>query len=315
MDKNISEGGGVSKTPLFEKDTSEKDRGPASSFLTRPALDEAHIRMRPEGRQLVIDRGSRSEEVNSEDRDRSLAEAMGGETIRDPVAESVISGFSEDSRRRLRGRLHALRRDASGLFLTLTYQHRDPTPDGAKQDLDTFWKRIRRRFPGASAVWKMEPHTEDENRGVPHFHLMVFGVQFIPVQWLSKIWHDVTGERDYAHRKSCVDLEPFVNEDGKLQSYMTEYMEETYDEWPDAEKDGPWAETGRWWGCLSRKQLPYAEWEDAPIYLNESEAIQIISELVDEWDLDLPDGVIPPSLTINTRGDPKAYLDDLMDRL
>ncbi|MCS4146326.1 hypothetical protein GGP53_003299 [Salinibacter ruber] len=96
---------------------------------------------------------------------------------------------------------------------------------------------------------------------------------------------------------------------------MAEYMEETYDEWPDAEKDGPWAETGRWWGCLSRKQLPYAEWEDAPVYLNESEAIQIISELVDEWGLDLPDGVIPPSLTINTRGDPKAYLDDLMDRL
>jgi hypothetical protein len=199
--------------------------------------------------------------------------------------------------------------------LTLTYQHRDPTPDGAKQDLDTFWKRIRRRFPGASAVWKMEPHTEDENRGVPHFHLMVFGVQFIPVQWLSKIWHDVTGEEGYAHRKSCVDLEPFVNQDGKLQSYMAEYMEETYDKWPDAEEDGPWAETGRWWGCLSRKQLPWADWEDAPVYLNEDEAIRLISELVDEWDLDLPDGVIPPSLTINTRGDPKAYLDDLMDRL
>ena len=293
----------------------ESGREPHTSFLDRPALDEAHVRMRPEGRQLVIDKGDRSEEVNSEDRGPDLAEAMGGETARDPVAESVISGFSEDARRRLRDCLHALRRDAGGLFLTLTYQQRDPTPGKAKRDLDTFWKRISRRFPGASSVWKMEPHTEGENRGVPHFHLMTFGVEFIPVQWLSKVWHDVTGEEDYAHRKSCVDLEPFVNQDGKLQSYMVEYMEETYDEWPGAEEGGPWAETGRWWGCLSRRQLPWAKWEDAPVYLNESEAIQIISELVDEWDLDLPDGVIPPSLTINTRGDPKAYLDDLMDRL
>jgi hypothetical protein len=270
--------------------------------------------MRPEGRQLVIERGSRSEEVDTGD-DRDLADAMGGRSSGSPVAESTISGFSEDSRRRLRGRLHALRREAGGLFLTLTYQHCDPTPDEAKRDLDTFWKRIRRRFPGASAVWKMEPHTEDENRGIPHFHLMVFGVSFIPVQWLSKTWHEITGEQDYAHRKSCVDLEPFVNQDGKLQSYMVEYMEETYAEWPEAEEDGPWAETGRWWGCLSRKQLPWADWEDAPVYLNEDEAIRLISELVDEWDLDLPDGVIPSSLTINTRGDPEDRLNDLMDRL
>jgi len=290
-----------------------EDGGSTPAFLDRPALDDAHIRMRPNGRQIVVDKGSRSKEVDSDDRD--LAGAMGGETTRDPVAESIISGFSEDSRRRLRSRLHSLRRDAGGLFLTLTYQHCDPTPEKAKRDLDTFWKRLKRRFPDVSAVWKMEPHTEDENRGVPHFHLMVFGVSFIPVQWLSKTWHDVTEEQDYAHEKSCVDLEPFVNEDGKLQSYLTKYMEETYDEWPEAEESGPWAETGRWWGCLSRKHLPWARWEETPVYLSEKEATHIISALVDEWDLDLPEGVTPPSLTINTRGDPQERLDALLDQL
>ena len=272
----------------------------------RQALDEPHIRLRPGGRQLVIDRGSRSENVDSGDRGQG-----GQDEDRAPVAESTITGFSEDSRRRLRDLLHALDRDAGGLFLTLTYQNLDPDPPKAKRDLDTFWKRVRRRFPEAAAVWKMEP----QERGVVHFHAMVFGVEFIPVQWLSKIWHDVTGEGGEAHEKSCVELDPFLNRDGKLQSYMAEYMEETYDVWPGAEPGDPWHTPGRWWGVLSRKNLPFAGWENAAIYIGQAEAMRLISELLDEWGVAVPDGVVPPSLTINTRGDPSDRLDQILDRL
>lgn len=279
----------------------------------REALDEPHIRLRPDGRQLVIDRGTKSKDVDSGDRGHG-GQGGGqdaGDENRDPVAESTITGFSEDSRRRLRDLLHALDRDAGGLFLTLTYQNRDPTPDRAKRDLDVFWKRVQRQFPGAGAVWKMEP----QERGVVHFHGMVFGVDFIPVQWLSEVWHEVTGEEEEAHEKSCVDLEPFLNRDGKLQSYIAKYMGETYDVWPDTEPGDPWHTPGRWWGVLSRKNLPFAEWEDAAIYIGQAEAMKLISELLDEWDVDIPGGVVPPSLTINTRGSPDDRLERLLARL
>jgi len=306
------------------KDTGDNTAGSGPTIVwerggmpEREALDEPHIRLRPDGRQLVIDRGTKSKEVDSGDGGHSGQD--GGQDIgdknRDPVAESTITGFSEDSRRRLRNLLHALDRDAGGLFLTLTYQNLDPSSGKAKRDLDVFWKRIRRRWPEAAAVWKMEPHTEGENRGKPHFHGMVFGVEFIPVQWLSKIWHEVTGEEDEMHEKRCVELDPFLNRDGKLQSYIAKYMDKTYDVWPDTEQGDPWHTPGRWWGVLSRKNLPFAEWEDAAVYIGQAEAMRLISELLDEWGVDIPSGVVPPSLTINTRGDPAERLDQILGRL
>lgn len=299
--KDTQENSNRSRTP------SETPTGGVSK--ARPALDEAHIRVRPDGRQLVIDRGNRSENVDSDDRGHGGHDGEG--TPAAPVAESTITGFSEDSRRRLRKRLHAMRRDASGLFLTLTYHEKRPTPEVAKGHLEAFFKRLERQFPDISVVWKLEP----QDRGMPHFHLMVYGVDFIPVQWLSSIWHDVTGEDSEAHGKSGVDLEPFVNEDGKLQGYMAKYMAETYDQWPGVQPGDPWAETGRWWGCKGQDRLPWASWDDAAVYLNEGDAIQLIRDLLDKWEVDVPSGVVPESLTITTRGDPTERLDALLDRL
>lgn len=270
----------------------------------RAALDHAHISVRSGGRQLVIDRGNRSQEVDSDPDDRV------DDSDQEPSKRGEITGFSADSRRRLRKKLHAVERDAGGLFITLTYHEDHPAPGECKRQLEVFWKRLQRRFPDISSIWKMEP----QERGVPHFHLMIFGIDFIPVQWLSKQWNDVVGDTD-THRKSGVELEPFVNQNGKLQGYMAKYMGKEYDTWPGVEEGDEWAEMGRWWGCLNRDQIPYAEWDDARIYLDQGEAIQLISDLLDEWGVTIADGVIPPSLTINTRGDPLDRLDSLMARL
>ena len=297
-------------TQLKPKARDPSQAGP--NLNDRPALDEAHIRLRSPGRQLVIDTGGGADEVEAHELDvdpeaEGTPEANGEDSP--PVAlDQTIRGFSADSRRRLRKRLHALRRDAEGLFITLTYHQTKPDPERAKRDLDAFWKRLRRRFGGVSAVWKMEP----QERGVPHFHLMIFGVDYIPARWLSLIWHQITDEPDSRHKRAGVDLEAFVNQDGKLQAYMADYMEETYEGWPGAEEGDPWAEPGRWWGCLSREDLPWADWDDAPIYLDAHEARALIRSLLDDWDADLPDEVIPPTLTINTRGDPAEVLHELL---
>lgn len=287
----------------------QDENGAGSGPLTdRPALDEAHIRLRKQGRELVIDVGKSA----NDHEDRPQTTNPGSEEGAPAVSDQTIPGFSENARRRLRKRIHSMDRRAEGIFLTLTYHETRPTPEECKRHLDRFWKRVRRQFSGVSAIWKMEP----QERGVPHFHLMVYGVQFIPIEWLSAVWHDVTEETSGEHRASGVDLERFVNEDGKLQAYMGKYMAETYDRWPGAEEGDPWAETGRWWGCLGREYLPWADWDNEAVYIDPEEAKYLIRTLLDEWGVDIPDGVVPNSLSICTRGDPAERLDALLeDRL
>ena len=210
-----------------------------------------------------------------------------------PTREPGDISFSASSRRRIRDRLHSMDRDAEGLFLTLTYHETDPHPRVAKAHLDVFWKRLRRRFPEISSIWKMEP----QERGTVHFHLIVYGVDYVPVQWLSEQWHAVTGERSEQHEKSGVDLEPRVNENGKVQAYMAKYMAKE-------ECGEQWENPGRFWGCLSREFLPWGQWAEGSIDLTEAEALRLISDLIDRWGVDLPEGVIPRSLTVYTVGSP-----------
>lgn len=274
----------------------------------RPKETEPGIRLRGHGRQVFISTGrdlSRNQDLEVEE----------GENEQ-PSKRGNITGFSEKSRRRLRERVHAIRRDTVGVFLTLTYHETDPTPEKLKEDFRAFWKVLQRTYnqehvSNLSCVWKMEP----QERGTPHIHMIVYGVSYIDAQTVSKVWHRVTEETSEKHRKSGVDVQTAVNEDGKLQAYLSKYMAEVYDGWPGAEEGDPWAETGRWWGFKGREHLPVAEWEETQVKLHQKEAENLIEELLDEWGVDMPEGVIPPSLVINTRGDPGERLLELIDRI
>lgn len=266
--------------------------------------------MRGEGRQIFISTGrdlSLDDELpdGKDEADREVS-TPGGE-------EQRITGFSADSRRRLRSKMHTIRRDAEGVFLTLTYQHTDPTCREAKRHLDTFWKRLRRWLEEdgvgrISCVWKMEP----QERGTPHFHLIVYGVSFINAQKVSRLWHEVTDEVDHRHRKAGVDVERAVNEDGKLQAYLAKYLAKTYDHWP-----GPQdlTYTGRWWGIMGRDHVPWAQWDETAVQVHQKEAERLIRDLLDEWEVDIPDDVIPPTLTVNTRGDPSKRFLEFVNRI
>ena len=288
----------------------EKAHDPGQALEDRRAFDEAHIRIRGDGRQLVIDTG---EEPEADDLDVHPQRESGGDLETDAPTptpqgdEQRITGFSADSRRRLRRKMYAIRRDADGVFLTLTYHQTNPTCKEAKSHLDAFWKRLTRWLDEEdvgriSCIWKMEP----QRRGVPHFHLVVYGPQFIPARKVSRLWHEVTGEPDHRHRKAGVDVERAVNEDGKLTAYLGKYMAETYDEWPNEDT----TYTGRWWGVKGRDHVPWAPWDNAKVYLDQNEAKRLIRQLLDEWGIDIPSGVIPPSLCICTRGDPHDWIDE-----
>ena len=298
--------------------TQSQSPGSAPPDLDRPTGDEACISLREDGRQLVISRedfpGENASDPGSEiefgsDDDDSSSDS-GGEPHQGGGKRGKVGGYSECARRRNRELLHAIDRSADGLFLTLTYQNHLPGPQEAKRDLDVWWKRLKRRFPGLSAVWKLEP----QERGHPHFHLLVFGTRFIDAQWLSSIWHEVTAETAAQHEKAGVDVEGHVNLDSKIQAYMAKYMAETYDGWPDGGGE-EWKEMGRWWGVLGRDSLPIASWADWRVHIAQPDAVQLINALLAEWDVDIPPGVVPPSLLVNCHGRPSDRLDRLLDRL
>ena len=286
-------------------------------------MDDAGVWMRPEGRQLVIATGRDPETdppPSDDAKEGSDAPAYGEHSTPPTRHRGDISGFSEAARRRLRDRLHSMRRDAPALFITLTYHEHLPTPDEAHADLDAMGKWILRRYPHASVTWKMEP----QKRGWPHFHMIVTGVDYIPIQKLSKAWHRITDETSVQHLQSGVDVEPMVNQNGKLQSYLAKYLAKTYDGWPsiyghrtdNIEAAYEWADhTGRWWGVIGRDAFPWADWDEDFFHLSGGEAQYLIRTLLDEWEAEIPDGVIPPTLTVNTRGDPASRLSDLVDRL
>jgi hypothetical protein len=177
--------------------------------------------------------------------------------------------FSRRSRNRLL-KLFA-RLDSKGItpiFVTLTYPAEFPNPKLAKEHLRAFMERIRRKCEGCdvSGVWRME----FQQRGAPHFHVILFGLPFIGKETIQLWWAEITGNLG----------EPFtrieaVQSKRKLMSYVSKYVSKVgvpggFNHIPylhegkltvclctgeliDAES------IGRWWGIFQKQHLPYAE--------------------------------------------------------
>lgn len=98
-------------------------------------------------------------------------ERVGNQEPPDRTGEQIFS-FSKRSRQRLMNK--ARRLDKTELpkpyFVTLTYHKNYRDPEGAKDHLNTFLQRWRRKDHGFAYFWKMEP----QKRGAVHFHLATF---------------------------------------------------------------------------------------------------------------------------------------------
>lgn len=149
-------------------------------------------------------------------------------------------GFSAASRRRLFRKLAMLQRDqvAAGKFVTLTYPQSYPTPTKAKEDLRAFLKRLRRHWPEAAAIWKIEP----QKRGAPHFHLLVLGIKHLDKNWLSRAWYEVVGSGDERHFRAGTAVEAVRSYRGAM-AYVSKYLGK--EQWLDEADGEGW---GRWWG-------------------------------------------------------------------
>ena len=97
-----------------------------------------------------------------------------------------VEGFSPASRRRLLYLLASIDRSkvAVPIFVTLTYPGEEWERFGGRKEevkrhLDTFHHWLSYHYPAAVVIWRLE----FQKRGAPHFHLLVFGVEFIDCLW------------------------------------------------------------------------------------------------------------------------------------
>jgi hypothetical protein len=159
----------------------------------------------------------------------------------------VVRGFSDASKKRLLDRYNQMPKDyrQHALFITLTYPGEfDGNWEQWKRDLDVFCKRLLRLYPRAVILWKLE----FQKRGAPHYHLIVWGVPFIPFSWVARAWFEVVGSGDPAHLAAGTQVKRLKG-DKKAVYYLCKYM---------AKRDTIFDSVacGRVWGFRNGAALP-----------------------------------------------------------
>lgn len=140
-----------------------------------------------------------------------------------------------------------LNRDLLPLLLTLTYPGEwSIDPEKWKRDLDAFGKAVRRCYPGASFIWKLEPQT----RGAPHYHCLLYGVDFMHMDWLAQTWYRIVGGTQEAHLKAGTRVERARESHAAAAYAAKSYLVKA------AKLPPGWENVGRWWGVIGRADLP-----------------------------------------------------------
>ena len=131
----------------------------------------------------------------------------------------TITHFSRKSRKRLIELACRLRDDARGLFITCTYRTNQRDFRLSKSHLDKLCRWLRYHYPWCSILWRME--TQD--RGAIHYHLLVFGVRFIPAKMLTAYWQSLTGDDSYPDVKR-------IHNRRQALSYVSKYIAKRLDQ-------------------------------------------------------------------------------------
>jgi hypothetical protein len=159
-----------------------------------------------------------------------------------------IRSFSPASRRRLMTLMASIDRTAfkrRPLFVTLTYPKKWPaSPRVYKADLNRFLTRFRRRYPHVPIIWRLEY----QERGAPHYHLMIFTPWFIDWRWIAETWYIATERRDYLTLVAGTETRAVRSWKG-VMAYAAKYMSKER-QLPDAVRPG------RLWGIHCREDLP-----------------------------------------------------------
>jgi hypothetical protein len=179
-----------------------------------------------------------------------------------------VSLFSPRSRKRLLEKFQTLSWPAGHwIFITLTYPAQFPDARLAKRHLDSFFKRLKRRFPQqvVTGFWRLE----FQQRGAPHFHLLLFNLPYFPRKELAEIWRQIVGSdkapftriRKCDHwRRAMFYVSKYVAKAGPLGGFNSlPYLTVMGDVINPSTGEILLTSVGRWWGVVGRKFLPVGE--------------------------------------------------------
>jgi hypothetical protein len=208
----------------------------------------------------------------------------------------AVTEFSTASRKRMLELLARIDLDRAGFtaFVGLTYPDRDGPPalEETERDRQTIFKRLGRAYPECSAIWRREWEARKSGAFVgadfPHYHLLAFGLPFVPGEDLRAIWAEVLGYDGYV-RTEIRGVRSWPQALGYVAKYMAKPVESgggagraparagagdapgslVYGSYLTAEAaDGTEAHSadegvrkriGRSWGVFRRRHLPLAE--------------------------------------------------------
>lgn len=171
----------------------------------------------------------------------------------------ALNGFSEGARLRLIKFVATLDWNKIGkcLFVTLTYPDEVSNPDKDLRNRQRYlFMRYVENYVGReiNGVWRIEwmARQTGENIGkvCPHFHLMLFGIRFIPKEKIRQWWRNVL----HVNGDLATDVRRCGNRK-KASIYLTKYTckrieRATLDNAPYLNTDG------RHYGFLRKEQIP-----------------------------------------------------------
>lgn len=194
--------------------------------------------------------------VHLEQQGELVALAMKWPTDRENIGgkRGAVTVFSKASRRRLFRKFARLRRVRT-TFVTLTYPAEFPDPMTAKDNMRAFLERVRRKFPDASGIWRMEYQT----RGAVHFHFLFFNMGYWHWKEVRKAWQEILGLQPgdplFTDIRLCRSYRGAKN-------YLSKYIaknDQTEDEFLLLLSSLAYPHAGRFWGVFNKGKLPYAE--------------------------------------------------------
>ena len=138
--------------------------------------------------------------------------------------KKAIKEFSPRSRVRLLKLVSRLdiSKEKYPIFITLTFAQKYPSAQQAKEYMRLFVRKLNRRSSReVSAIWRLE----FQERGAPHFHLIVFGMDYIKKELVSELWGDTISKEywDDGERPPFTRIEG-VQQHRKLIYYVSKYV-------------------------------------------------------------------------------------------
>ncbi len=200
-----------------------------------------------------------------------------------------IRNFTKKSRKRLMNLMGTIDVPENGaVFLTLTYPAEFPSAREAKKHLNVFQQVIRRNFPQASGIWRLE----FQKRGAPHFHMIMFNLPFWHKEAVAATWERIIGSAAFTR------IEHVRSKRGCF-TYLSKYVAKVDDTVDLTTLHNSTHESvGRFWGVHNRDELPLHDVETMMLFDDDWERLMFFwkgtvencahhAEYLADWPFDL----------------------------